>query len=1148
MISLIFLFGCQQERQNERLDKKNGGEISQSKVDSEKADIQNKKPEIKIGRQFPFSYYTPYSELHPLPSATVYNSVQDNLGYMWFCIYGSGIIRYDGQTMDLYTEADGILGNTIMCALQDHQGRLWVASDLGVCLTEKPLGKYSIGERIKFTNKLYNGSLAKTSISQVAPNCLSLDKNGNVYVATTGFGVIKYNFSDGKNLKVDTLRTELKKNGLNSTVYVVCSTKDGKTWAGVEGGLMLLKPGEKYFNEYPKTSNFTFSNIHALAEMSDGSLWGGCENGLIWKLEEFQSNKRFVQITQSMKGIVYQLQENPQGTVSAVSYNSGVMEINLKDYSVEKTFTRDNGLLGNNIRNLIFDREGNMWFLGVGISKLQKNFEAFRLISTNSVPGKKSLLPVPVVNGIDAPNETHSSLWVCTDAGVVEITPDGNSETIDVSKGLSNNTTYDVHVDKKNRVWIGTFSGLNCITFDQEQVPPFNTGITKPINVNGKRGRLSFYDLGIIGVCNSSNIFGDSAFSVSKEAMWFNSYRSVVCLVDNEWFVFNEKAGLPSSIMYSLTVDKSGYVYVGTGDKGLYRSIKPLTLSELRKNLSTGNGMAGREINKTLFKPYWNISLGAPSNEFQELIWIDNSLWVGTSNAVYVLENGLTSSVIQVQPASGKKNVGGYSGAYNPVTKTVWFGFTSGLEEIDPVTKKVVRVITKEDGLLSNEVNWLEGIDIDKAGNIYIANPNGISIYQPALDVKNVIPPEIVFNNATFSEGVSGNNELKIKYAALSYANEKLIRYRTRLIGYNNEWSEPTIETSFRYMNLSAYFFKKEYVFEVIACNNSGVWNKTPLKYSFYVSPPLWFNWWAFLIYVAGAFGLVRLSKYISENLRIIIENRKSRYISHYKLNEILGIGGMGKVFKATDNRNKKIVAIKVLNPHLLKDEENRKRLQSEGRLLSSLNNPNVVKVFEFGDTEEHTFIAMEYISNGTLQNYIEKNNPLDINEAIDFAKQICSGLAEIHSRQIVHRDLKSPNIMLDENKNLRIMDFGLSKSPLVTTMTSLGTVIGTLGFVAPEQVTNLQVDQRVDIFSFGIIFYQMLTNRLPFTGENEIALIHSIFNTKPEAPSKINIRVPQEVDRIVFKCIAKDVNERYNSAADILNDINSLRLENGIN
>jgi tRNA A-37 threonylcarbamoyl transferase component Bud32 len=267
---------------------------------------------------------------------------------------------------------------------------------------------------------------------------------------------------------------------------------------------------------------------------------------------------------------------------------------------------------------------------------------------------------------------------------------------------------------------------------------------------------------------------------------------------------------------------------------------------------------------------------------------------------------------------------------------------------------------------------------------------------------------------------------------------------------------------------------------------------------------------------------------------RNFVLRREANYVSHFRLLELLGEGGMGKVYKAADSITKNIVAVKVLNPAIMKDVENRKRLRNEGNLLSSFSHPHIVKVFEVGETETQSFIAMEYLPGGTLRQHLEKTYPLPIQELGRIFLQICDGVSEIHSRDIVHRDLKTGNIMLDDKHDIRIMDFGLSKSPLVTTMTTLGTVIGTLGYVSPEQVTSMNVDRRADIFSLGVVLYELVTNQLPFKGENEIAVIHSIFNTIPPAPSTLTTDIPSSLDEIIATCLQKNPDDRYQSVADL--------------
>jgi tRNA A-37 threonylcarbamoyl transferase component Bud32/dihydrofolate reductase len=274
----------------------------------------------------------------------------------------------------------------------------------------------------------------------------------------------------------------------------------------------------------------------------------------------------------------------------------------------------------------------------------------------------------------------------------------------------------------------------------------------------------------------------------------------------------------------------------------------------------------------------------------------------------------------------------------------------------------------------------------------------------------------------------------------------------------------------------------------------------------------------------------------ISRNLQL---RRNAKYISHFRISEEIGKGGMGIVYKAFDKISKKTVALKVLNKELLDDIENRKRFSSEGQLLSTFDNPSIVKVFEIGEWEGRGFIAMELLSGGTLKDYIKSHHPINHNQVFDLALQICEGIKEIHSKQIIHRDLKTNNIMLDENGCIRIMDFGLSKSSLITTMSSLGTVIGTLGYCAPEQITNTIVDHRTDIFSLGVIFYEMLANEIPFKGENEIAIIHAIFNTTPTFPENCDYALNDFFTTVVCKCLEKNPEKRFSS----LNEVTSALL-----
>ncbi|MGH1362742.1 MAG: CHASE2 domain-containing serine/threonine-protein kinase [Calditrichia bacterium] len=264
------------------------------------------------------------------------------------------------------------------------------------------------------------------------------------------------------------------------------------------------------------------------------------------------------------------------------------------------------------------------------------------------------------------------------------------------------------------------------------------------------------------------------------------------------------------------------------------------------------------------------------------------------------------------------------------------------------------------------------------------------------------------------------------------------------------------------------------------------------------------------------------------------VADRQAKVISHYRLEKLLGEGGMGKVFLATDKNSDKEVAIKILHNELLEDEENRRRLNSEGFILSSFNHPNIVRAFEVGESAGRKFIAMEYLSGGTLADFLKENHPLSLSQIRQIVLQVCSALKEIHRRNIIHRDLKTANIMLDGSGSIRVMDFGLSKSSLIRTQTSSGGIIGTLGYTAPEQITNREIDCRSDIFSFGVILYELLTNQSPFRGDNEISIMHSIFNDSPTSASLLRNDDAGSFDAIIERCLAKNPDDRYQTIAEV--------------
>jgi serine/threonine protein kinase/Tfp pilus assembly protein PilF len=262
--------------------------------------------------------------------------------------------------------------------------------------------------------------------------------------------------------------------------------------------------------------------------------------------------------------------------------------------------------------------------------------------------------------------------------------------------------------------------------------------------------------------------------------------------------------------------------------------------------------------------------------------------------------------------------------------------------------------------------------------------------------------------------------------------------------------------------------------------------------------------------------------------------------ISHYKILEEIGAGGMGVVYKALDTKLDRIVALKFLPPHISINKEEKKRFIHEAKAAAALNHINIVTIYEINDFEDQTYIAMEHLEGETLKDKIA-SGPLPINNAIDIVIQIAEGLQEAHQNHIVHRDIKAANIIITDKGQVKILDFGLAKLRGVTKLTKEGTTLGTVAYMSPEQASGDKVDHRSDIWSLGVLLYEMITGQLPFRGEYEQAIMYAIMNEEPEPITGLRTGVPRELERIVNKTLNKNISARYQNIADMIVDLKNL-------
>ena len=270
--------------------------------------------------------------------------------------------------------------------------------------------------------------------------------------------------------------------------------------------------------------------------------------------------------------------------------------------------------------------------------------------------------------------------------------------------------------------------------------------------------------------------------------------------------------------------------------------------------------------------------------------------------------------------------------------------------------------------------------------------------------------------------------------------------------------------------------------------------------------------------------------------------------LGHYEILSKLGAGGMGEVYLARDKNLDRLLALKVLPAEVSNDKQRRMRFTQEAKAASALNHPNIAHIYEISEVEGVSFIAMEYVEGQSLDQRLA--HPISCSEIIQIGHQAADALAQAHTRRIIHRDIKSSNIMLTPRGQVKILDFGLAKfqhtessgDQPTQVKTEANAILGTVPYMSPEQALGKAIDHRSDIFSLGVVLYQLVTGRLPFSGKTAPETLNFITNAEPEAMARFNYDVPAELERIIRKCLEKDRERRYQSAADLVVDLKNLQ------
>ncbi len=268
---------------------------------------------------------------------------------------------------------------------------------------------------------------------------------------------------------------------------------------------------------------------------------------------------------------------------------------------------------------------------------------------------------------------------------------------------------------------------------------------------------------------------------------------------------------------------------------------------------------------------------------------------------------------------------------------------------------------------------------------------------------------------------------------------------------------------------------------------------------------------------------------------------RGTTFAGRYEIIEELGKGGMGKVYRVEDKKIKEEVALKLIKPEIASDKKTIARFSNELKFARKIRHENVCQMYDLNEEEGTHYLTMEYVSGEDLKSFIRRVGQLPVGKAISIAKQTCEGLSEAHRLGVVHRDLKPSNIMIDKEGNARIMDFGIARSLKSKGITGAGVMVGTPEYMSPEQAEVKEVDQRSDIYSLGVILYEMVTGRVPFEGETPLGIAMKHKSETPKDPREINAQIPEDFSQLIMKCMEKDKEIRHQSAGEVRSELENI-------
>jgi ligand-binding sensor domain-containing protein/tRNA A-37 threonylcarbamoyl transferase component Bud32 len=1004
-----------------------------------------------------------------------------------------------------WKEADGMSVSMITSLAQTGEGYLWIGTQGGLI-------RFDGVKFLKF-NTQNTGEIKVNYI-----NTLFAD-SGNMLWIGTRLGLV--NFKDGRffHLRGSEVLSD-------DIIYSIYEDQQHRVWIGSElRGLTCFH--NQIFEAFNPDINSDLKSVHALTGDKSGTLWVGTVSGLYrfgggaWKaLLEKES------LTGKVISVSHMLAEDDGnlwlGTNRGlVRFKNGVF-----------TFFSHSGLFPpHHIRFICREKNGVIWIGTDGAGMFQWHGDQFARF------GKQDGLTGNMVYAIL--EDRDGSLWVGTYSGLNQMV-NPRVVTFTSNDGLSDDTVWSVCEDARGRIWFATNGGI-CSYQDN---------------------RFTAYDTGK----GLSSMLASCVYPTRDGSLWIGIYNSWLHRLNNNSFSqFSIKTGNAIMDAICFCEDSRGFLWIGTAGNGLYRYRSGkfdhftekegccgnhiFSLCEHRGGgLWIGTDGSGLGFLKNGRFSAFDKKDGLSSNIIMALFEDDQGiLWIGTEGGglnrfeggkitAFAVKEGLEDDVVY--------------GILEDQDLNLWLSGNNGISRIskralNALAAGEVRMVFPENFGISDGMKALEcsgGYQPSgwktKEGKLWFATIKGAVMIDPLNLEAEINPPPVVIENV-FLDGKAvefrhkridvnpGIHKIEIYFTAPSFISPKKIDFRYKLEGYEKAWFYPgnRKDRIATYTNISP----GKYRFRVMARNGRNQWNEPGARVDFMIYPPFWRTWW-FISLSLFVFSILSylIIHFARKYVTLITFWRKKNYIGHFRIGEKIASGGMGTIYRASDVLNhNKFVALKVLRDELSTDSVQRKRFINEGSIIDQIDHPNIVKVLERGEHNNQLYIAMELLEGMSLGALIREKGRIPVAEAVEIMVQLVDVLDKIHSKGIFHRDLKPENIMLQKTEKteyfVKLLDFGLAKTESLSRLTETGMVIGTIGYIPPEQITEGKFSADSDVYSLGIILYEMLTGKKPFTGDTTVEVMKKIIYENPVNPSEYRSDIPPGLDQLIMNMIEKN-------------------------